>query len=63
MRPPLSKEMWYNDDETIREKLKFKQWNGRERRSEQFLDIQKHEHRADASQLHGFLLCIFGSGS
>ena len=30
MRPPLSKELWWNDKATV-EQLRFKQWNGRER--------------------------------
>jgi programmed cell death 8 (apoptosis-inducing factor) len=32
MRPPLSKEMWFNDDAEATKKLRFKQWNGSERR-------------------------------
>uniref|UniRef100_A0A336MRZ4 CSON005499 protein n=1 Tax=Culicoides sonorensis TaxID=179676 RepID=A0A336MRZ4_CULSO len=31
MRPPLSKEMWFNEDPTVSDKLRFKQWNGAER--------------------------------
>jgi len=31
MRPPLSKELWYNEDKEAVEELRFKQWNGRER--------------------------------
>lgn len=31
MRPPLSKEMWYNSDASASERLRFKQWNGAER--------------------------------
>lgn len=31
MRPPLSKEIWYNDDRVLMKNLKFKQWNGSER--------------------------------
>ncbi|XP_021940582.1 apoptosis-inducing factor 1, mitochondrial isoform X2 [Zootermopsis nevadensis] len=31
MRPPLSKEMWFNDDVEATKKLRFKQWNGSER--------------------------------
>ena len=31
MRPPLSKEMWYSDKEQAAN-LRFKQWNGKERR-------------------------------
>lgn len=31
MRPPLSKEIWYNDDNVNIENLNFKQWNGSER--------------------------------
>ncbi|XP_044737595.1 apoptosis-inducing factor 1, mitochondrial isoform X2 [Chrysoperla carnea] len=31
MRPPLSKEIWYNEDRQLIKKLKFKQWNGSER--------------------------------
>lgn len=32
MRPPLSKEMWFNDDPNLVKELIFKQWNGSERR-------------------------------
>lgn len=31
MRPPLSKELWFSDDKEAVQKLKFKQWNGKER--------------------------------
>ncbi|XP_050512540.1 apoptosis-inducing factor 1, mitochondrial isoform X1 [Diabrotica virgifera virgifera] len=31
MRPPLSKEIWFNDSKESVEKLNFKQWNGSER--------------------------------
>lgn len=31
MRPPLSKELWYCDDDELVSQLKFKQWNGKER--------------------------------
>ncbi|EDS38062.1 apoptosis-inducing factor 1, mitochondrial [Culex quinquefasciatus] len=31
MRPPLSKELWFNPEKTDLEPLKFKQWNGVER--------------------------------
>ncbi|XP_072126597.1 apoptosis-inducing factor 1, mitochondrial isoform X2 [Mobula birostris] len=31
MRPPLSKELWFSDDSSVTETLKFKQWNGKER--------------------------------
>ncbi|XP_020711993.2 apoptosis-inducing factor 1, mitochondrial isoform X2 [Athalia rosae] len=31
MRPPLSKELWYNKDSESTEQLKFKQWNGTDR--------------------------------
>ncbi|XP_014223755.1 apoptosis-inducing factor 1, mitochondrial [Trichogramma pretiosum] len=31
MRPPLSKELWYNRDEELASKLIFKQWNGTKR--------------------------------
>lgn len=32
MRPPLSKELFYNEDRTLAKSLKFKQWNASERR-------------------------------
>lgn len=32
MRPPLSKELWFSDDPGVTETLRFKQWNGKERR-------------------------------
>ncbi|XP_012273636.1 apoptosis-inducing factor 1, mitochondrial [Orussus abietinus] len=31
MRPPLSKELWYNTDRSITAQLNFKQWNGTQR--------------------------------
>nr|CAD7407749.1 unnamed protein product [Timema cristinae] len=31
MRPPLSKEMWFNEDPVSTKQLQFKQWNGTER--------------------------------
>lgn len=31
MRPPLSKELWFNEDDDASKKLLFKQWNGTER--------------------------------
>jgi len=31
MRPPLSKELWFINDDAAKQELKFKQWNGRER--------------------------------
>ncbi|KXJ12564.1 Apoptosis-inducing factor 1, mitochondrial [Exaiptasia diaphana] len=31
MRPPLSKEFWYGDDDVAVANLRFKQWNGKER--------------------------------
>ena len=34
MRPPLSKELWFSDDPSVTETLRFKQWNGKERRFE-----------------------------
>lgn len=32
MRPPLSKELWFSDDPAVTDTLRFKQWNGKERR-------------------------------
>lgn len=32
MRPPLSKEFWYSEDDESVSSLRFKQWNGKERR-------------------------------
>ena len=31
MRPPLSKELWFVNDDQAKKDLKFKQWNGKER--------------------------------
>ncbi|XP_063814606.1 apoptosis-inducing factor 1, mitochondrial [Pseudophryne corroboree] len=31
MRPPLSKELWFSDDPDMKQTLRFKQWNGKER--------------------------------
>ncbi|XP_068702533.1 apoptosis-inducing factor 1, mitochondrial-like isoform X1 [Montipora foliosa] len=31
MRPPLSKELWFCDDDELVSQMKFKQWNGKER--------------------------------
>uniref|UniRef100_A0A8C9A0R9 Apoptosis-inducing factor 1, mitochondrial n=1 Tax=Prolemur simus TaxID=1328070 RepID=A0A8C9A0R9_PROSS len=33
MRPPLSKELWFSDDPNVTKTLRFRQWNGKERRS------------------------------
>lgn len=38
MRPPLSKELWYNRDEKMTDKLMFKQWNGAKRRYIRYLN-------------------------
>ena len=32
MRPPLSKEMWFNKTEETTEQLSFKDWQGKERK-------------------------------
>lgn len=32
MRPPLSKDLWMTDDEKLISELRFKQYNGNERR-------------------------------
>ena len=32
MRPPLSKEMWFDPDNEKKDPLTFKQWNGSEKR-------------------------------
>lgn len=32
MRPPLSKDLWTTDDENLIKQLRFKQYNGNERR-------------------------------
>ena len=32
MRPPLSKELWFSEDENVGDTLIFKSWNGKERR-------------------------------
>jgi programmed cell death 8 (apoptosis-inducing factor) len=32
MRPPLSKDIWYTDDDELIQKHSFKQWNGKEKR-------------------------------
>jgi len=32
MRPPLSKELWYNTDRDTTAQLRFNQWNGTQRR-------------------------------
>ncbi|XP_022910204.2 apoptosis-inducing factor 1, mitochondrial [Onthophagus taurus] len=31
MRPPLSKELWFGEDESVARNLEFKQWNGSQR--------------------------------
>lgn len=31
MRPPLSKDMWFTEDKSLTDQLKFKTWSGRER--------------------------------
>lgn len=47
MRPPLSKEMWFNDDEAVAQKLRFKQWNGAERS----LFYEPHDFYVDPKNL------------
>lgn len=32
MRPPLSKDIWFTDDDEVIAKHSFKQWNGKEKR-------------------------------
>lgn len=32
MRPPLSKDLWFTDDESLISQFQFKQWNGDIRR-------------------------------
>ncbi len=32
MRPPLSKDIWYTNDEDLIKNYSFKQWNGKEKR-------------------------------
>jgi programmed cell death 8 (apoptosis-inducing factor) len=32
MRPPLSKEMWFNKEEETTKNLSFKDWQGKERK-------------------------------
>ncbi len=32
MRPPLSKDLWMTEDEELVKQLRFKQYNGKERR-------------------------------
>ncbi|CAF4421931.1 unnamed protein product, partial [Rotaria magnacalcarata] len=34
MRPPLSKDIWYTDDDDLIQKHSFKQWHGKEKRLE-----------------------------
>lgn len=36
MRPPLSKELWFSDDPNVTKTLRFRQWNGKERRCVHF---------------------------
>ncbi|BFZ14787.1 hypothetical protein BsWGS_17826 [Bradybaena similaris] len=48
MRPPLSKELWFNEDKEEVEKLQFRQWNGKQRSvfyepKEFFVDPRKLE--------------------
>lgn len=40
MRPPLSKELWFGDDPEVCKKLRFKQWNGKERRWFSFKNVE-----------------------
>jgi programmed cell death 8 (apoptosis-inducing factor) len=34
MRPPLSKDLWYSDDPEAIKTLRYKNWSGKERRSD-----------------------------
>lgn len=49
MRPPLSKEMWFNEDPAVSDKLRFKQWNGAERS----LYYEPQDFYVDAKALAG----------
>lgn len=48
MRPPLSKELWFSDDPEVGEKLRFKQWNGKERS----LFFESDEFYCDPAELN-----------
>uniref|UniRef100_A0A7N6BYX1 Apoptosis-inducing factor 1, mitochondrial n=1 Tax=Anabas testudineus TaxID=64144 RepID=A0A7N6BYX1_ANATE len=47
MRPPLSKELWFSDDPSVTETLRFKQWNGKERRYTFDLNLQVIERAGE----------------
>lgn len=47
MRPPLSKEIWFNNDVETTKELKFKQWNG----SERSLFYEPEEFYVDCTKL------------
>uniref|UniRef100_A0A3P9Q985 Apoptosis inducing factor mitochondrion associated 1 n=1 Tax=Poecilia reticulata TaxID=8081 RepID=A0A3P9Q985_POERE len=49
MRPPLSKELWFSDDPSVTETLRFKQWNGKERS----IYFQPPSFYVDAEELSG----------
>ncbi|KAI8069548.1 apoptosis-inducing factor, mitochondrion-associated, C-term-domain-containing protein [Gongronella butleri] len=48
MRPPLSKEIWFSDDENVANTLRFKDWQGTER-SVFYQDDSQYEIIEDAS--------------
>jgi hypothetical protein len=42
MRPPLSKDLWMTEDEALVNQLRFKQYNGNERRLQRNIYIYKN---------------------
>lgn len=60
MRPPLSKEIWFNDNEESVKNLVFKQWNGSERSVYyEPSDFYLHPNKLNESE-HGGVALTFG---
>ena len=55
MRPPLSKELWNTDDQSLIDQVKFKQYNGNERSVFFFED----EFYVEPKVIPSFIYCIY----
>lgn len=59
MRPPLSKELWFSPEKDLVNKLKFRTWNGKERR---WGSIEQRTLAQVKQKIHAFARSIFSFG-
>ncbi|MCJ8748907.1 hypothetical protein PDJAM_G00170000 [Pangasius djambal] len=62
MRPPLSKELWFSDDPAVTETLRFKQWNGKERRCVVHMDVRENKIRLSDGAEISYDKCLIATG-